>query len=179
MKYIEHKDNHTYVHLENKTICCKVVPETFVKELCLARLFSYEGMRQAVKLKLNIKTNIPIYVTYDLILIPTGSPRQKETIWINYAKIKDYRMLNYHTRVTFTDDSVVTINFSIKSLNKKFIECEKIINHLKTEKMSVYNMWLITFSSINIWQKSPNSDIITTINTIINLLEELYGKEND
>lgn len=179
MKYLIYKDNQTHVYLEKRTIVCNVVPQTFIKELCLSRLFSYDGMVQAIKQKLNIKTNVPIYLSYELIVFPITCPRYKETIWLNYKKIYRYLKEDYQTKVIFWDKTSIRLNVSYKTIEKKLRECEKIINHMATEKMSVYNMWLITFSSKHIWKKTRFNDIINTINTIINLLEELYGQEND
>lgn len=150
MKYIKYSNELLYVFLEKKTIMCQVLPLRFIKELCYSRLVSYEGMVFATKKKLNIKTNVPIYLSSDLVLFPTKSPRLKETIWVNYRKILKFKKLAHLTIITFNTGDEITLDCSFEFVKKKIFECDKIIKHLSSEKMSVYNMWLVTFSSIKI-----------------------------
>lgn len=102
---------------------------TIIKKLCEAHLFHYEYRIKYTKEKLNITTRTPIYISEQLILIPTKSPRNYHNVWINYANINHIMKVGRETKVVFNNLKDVKVDVSYDSFMKSIDQVKQIIHH--------------------------------------------------
>ena len=85
---------------------------TYIKLLCQKYLFTFEGYLKSCRVVFNYKYKIPLYISNKIQLIPTKSVKHMDTIWINYAEIKQFMTKNKQLLLIFYDGMEKTIEMS-------------------------------------------------------------------
>ncbi|MFP4186940.1 MAG: competence protein ComK [Acholeplasmataceae bacterium] len=88
---VEYIENNAYgaVIVENgKPIQTKRTNLAVIRDMCLDRLFSYEGYVKAVRKKIGICYRIPVYLDDENAFFPTRRTRDFANIWVNAEAIK-------------------------------------------------------------------------------------------
>ncbi len=128
MLYIRNKQNLSEVVFKNHTIYYERSAFSLVKSLAEKMFFSYESRVKQVKKQLNINVRIPLYLNNELLLIPTMSPKNYETIWLNYFKILKLVKNNQKTIVVFNNLESLEVNISYNILKRGLANAAVVLN---------------------------------------------------
>lgn len=92
----------------------------FLNELCIENLSTFDGRINAVRIKHNIKSLVPLYVSNECLLIPTSSIRNYECVWINYYMIQSYD----GNEIKMLDGSIIEVKKRVT--DRQIKTCEEI-----------------------------------------------------
>lgn len=97
--------------LNQPEITINLLLEDLLNQALLKDLTTLEGRIQAISLSYHIYKHIPIYLTNNLILMPTNNKKQIDNIYINSYNIIDMVTKNKdETIIIFFDNSQILIN---------------------------------------------------------------------
>lgn len=111
----------------NKVVIYKTI-RSYVNSLCIKNLSTLKGRIDATKKILNIKYNVPMYVSKDLILFKVND--KNSTIWINYVSIKDFGYKDKVATFLFNDLEILKMEVNKDTLLKRMKKIEMLIEHL-------------------------------------------------
>ena len=137
MLYIKQQPLGSTLFFEKYTTQSEKPPISIIKLLCHEVLTSYEARIALTKKRFKVHSIIPIYINPTLIMIPSGSPRNYETIWINYLKIASIQKYGNHTVVLFTDLSEVEIQMSYVRFKEKLKLCRIIYDYMESVQSQI------------------------------------------
>lgn len=104
----------------------------YINKLCLKKLSTYDGRRQATAKYLKEKCNIPIYINEDIILYPTKSIRCYDTVFVNFKEVLSIKKVSKgYTSFTFTNLFEIELEVSINKILNQHKRIEKLIYYLK------------------------------------------------
>jgi competence transcription factor ComK len=126
MNYITNNAYGCCLFQNNSIIKLNMSSITYIKHLCYEHLFTYQGYIKACKKKFGLKYKIPLYLSDMIQLFSTKNMRDIDTIWINYAQIRDYKPTDEGVCVYFYDGSSLNVKISYKSLNQQIIRLNTI-----------------------------------------------------
>lgn len=95
-------------------------PIKFINSLCIEYLSTYNGRRIAVIKKYGFKKLTPLYVNEHILLFPTGSSRDFDTLWVNYHEIQHV----YSDYIVMNNDEKLVVKASI--IDKQLKNCFEI-----------------------------------------------------
>ncbi len=128
--YITNEKNHTYIYQENKVSIHAISNLSYVKQMCMNHLFTYEGYIKSVKRMFGYHYKIPIFLHEGLQLIATKSVRNYDNIWINYASVESIDYIGNRIRLTFTSHRILIIEISKQAFNEQIKRLEVIKLHI-------------------------------------------------
>ncbi|MFA5719521.1 MAG: competence protein ComK [Acholeplasmataceae bacterium] len=144
MLYIHHLKGYSEIVYKDYERIVDKSNITIIKKLCKAHLFNYDYRIKYTKEIFNIRTRIPIYISENLIFIPTKSPRNYDNVWVNYANINHISKINGKTKVVFNNLKEIMVDISYDSLLKNINHVKRIIDHMNHIKAfiddSLYRM---------------------------------------
>lgn len=129
MLYIKNNYNVTHIVKKDETQKASKTALSIVKLLCEQQLFTYDSRIYLTKKHLDIKTKTPIYINKNILLIPTKSPKNYDSVWINYFEIFDYEEFEDKTVVLFNNLEEIIIDNTINSFRTSIRRAEKIIDY--------------------------------------------------
>lgn len=110
--------------------CINTSLKMFLNKHCLKNGSTLQGRLDFSKWILNT-SKLPIYINNAIILFPTKSLKNYETILINYKNIVDIYQNDTFTRIIFSDLSMIDINISFYTIKKQMDKCAKIVEFLQ------------------------------------------------
>lgn len=124
-----YKSNFKYSNLSNSL-------NYNIEKLCNKFLFSYNGYKKALKMKLNLKSLQPLYLNKNLILIPIKNIKDYDNLFINFKAITSIIKINSeNTKLIFDTGEFLNINKNINFFFEKEKEIIKIENYLNNLKI--------------------------------------------
>ncbi len=126
MNYLTHHPYGCIVYKNESYEVFNMSSISYIKQLCYDHLFTYQGYLKACQKKFEFKYKIPLYISDMIQLIPTKSYRNTDVIWINYASIKGYSILNKQIHIKFFDDSELIANISYQAFKTQIIRLNQI-----------------------------------------------------
>lgn len=130
MLYIQHKKGYSEIVFQTFESIIEKSNITVIKRICEVNLFNYNERIKLTKAKLNIKTKTPIYINQQILLIPTKSPRQYDTQWINFFSLLKIVKVNNKTKLIFKNLKTLNLDISYNSFMRSVHHAETIIKHL-------------------------------------------------
>ena len=103
--------------------------KSYINKLCLQYGSTLEGRTDFSRYILNT-SKLPIYVNKDIILFPTMSLRNYETVLINYCNIQEIYQIKDIVRIVFTNTKLLDVKISLYTIKNQMRKCRKIIEHL-------------------------------------------------
>jgi competence transcription factor ComK len=137
MLYIQQHPQGSSLVFEKYTTESEKAPISIIKLLCQELLMTYESRILLTKKRFNIHSMVPIYINSATLMMPTGSPRSYETIWINYLKIASIQKYGDHTVVLFTNLSEIEVNISYTRFKEKMKYCKIIYDYMENLQSSI------------------------------------------
>lgn len=101
-----------------------------IQLLCKKFLFTYEGYLEAVKQIIQLKYQIPIVLSNQLVLFPIKRVRDFDNIWINDYAIYDVINFDSGLKIIFKSKRILSIDFTYKEYLNTKIKIEKIKKHI-------------------------------------------------
>ncbi len=108
---------------------------SYVKHLCIERLFTYEGYLKAVQHVFEKRYRIPLYLDETLMLVPTQRVRDHENIWINYASVVDLIVAEDQLTLIFSHEKKLMINLKIESFQSQI----QLLNQIRKHKVKHFH----------------------------------------
>ncbi len=105
---------------------------SYIKKMCIAHLFTYEGYLKAVQKNLGKRYKIPVAINSNTLFIPLKRSRDYDNIWVNFASITDIHELDHSIEVVFVSKRKLYLDISMKSLRKQ-IKYLEAINNVKVK----------------------------------------------
>jgi len=111
-----------------------------INKMLNKRIRDFYVYNRLIKKHFNIKTNIPIFISNDVLLLPTKSYKAYDCIWVNYYEIKDMLKDEKKTIIRFKNGEVKVFDIKIGKLKRIIrdaliikeyfmnFECESVIN---------------------------------------------------
>jgi len=96
----------------------KVEGIRYINKLLNEKIRDFYSYNKIIRNKFNICSNIPIYVSKDIILLPIKRFSSYDCMWINYVNIKTYIPLNNKVMIRFMDDTIKSFDITIKKLER-------------------------------------------------------------
>ena len=106
--------------------------KSYINNLCMDNLSTFDGRRKAVVKLLNQRNNIPIYVDSKRFLYPTKSLREYDMFYINYFAVLSFKKIDsMNTLFVFNNLDELVINVSINKVVKQHKRIELIIQYFR------------------------------------------------
>jgi len=134
MNYIKRSTHGVAVYGKENKVYNKGLID-YVNTLCIRNMSTFQGRKEAVSKLLLSKTNLPIYVNEDVILYPTKSLREYDSILINYHNVLSFRSENEGTKIIFKDLSMLDLTENSQKIEKQHKKVKNILNHLISMKI--------------------------------------------
>ena len=109
--------------------------KNYINTLCLHHGSTLQGRLDFSKWVLKT-SKLPIYISPSILLFPTASLRNYDTVLINIHQVFDVYEVKDKTRVIFKDATSIDLIVSISTIKNQIKKSVKIIDFLKKE--SVY-----------------------------------------
>ncbi|WP_262096768.1 competence protein ComK [Paracholeplasma vituli] len=137
MLYIKQDSQGAHLVYENYTTHTNKASISILKLLCQSVLVTYEARILTTKKQFKIHTLTPLYINTKMLLIPTGSPRSYETIWINYLSIVSIQPYGKHTVVLFNNLTELEIPISYNRFKEKLKYCKIIYDYMEDAQTQI------------------------------------------
>lgn len=108
----------------------KIVKHSFediLNSVLIKDLTTLDGRLTAIKEKYNIRKNVPIYVSQDIILIQTKNKKENDNIYININNVVDIVEDINDTIIIFFDKSLLRVNKPYHLIKKYYDLSLKVI----------------------------------------------------
>ena len=112
----------------------------FINELLNLKIRDFYSYNRIISELLKIKTNIPVFISSNMVLLPIKAYKSYDCVWINYPEIKEIIDNRTKVLIKFKNSEIKEFDISFKKLNRiiknadiiityfKKIECESVIN---------------------------------------------------
>ena len=130
--YIQKSNRQTIIKQKDKVDVINEGINEVLNKLCLTNMSTLSGRIDACRSLLHLNKFTPIYVNYDLILLPLFSSRYWNQIYVNSCMVKEIKAIGEKTEIIFYDGAILDIDSSIKRI-KRLIE-----KSLKIRKTFIY-----------------------------------------
>lgn len=121
LEYVKNSLDGSIIYINNTMYNSKRRSKYIIELILKAHLTTIKGYYQGVSYYLNYKYNIPICLNKELILIQSGSIKEYDTFWINYAKVKiiSNNTIHFHSgnKLKYNNSDSYWVN-QIKKVNK-------------------------------------------------------------
>ncbi len=133
---IAKNDNQTIIYDVDKVRIINKSFKKIINDNCIYYGSTLDGRKKYIEKLLNIKYKVPILISErkKLIFIPINSFRSKESLLINYNKIKNYVEITNKLFLTCINNQEFDLNISKYSLDKLLVNAIKIVNILNWQK---------------------------------------------
>ncbi len=119
--YLKKGNRSTTIKLKNnQEILINNTLKEVLNNYCLKDLTTIEGRMKATSQVFNIRKHIPIYLSENLVLIPTKNKKEIDNIYINCYSVIDMIKDEEKTKVIFSDFSELIVNQPIRLLTKYY-----------------------------------------------------------
>ena len=106
--------------------------KSYINNLCMDNLSTFDGRRKAVIKLLNQRNNIPIYIDSERFLYPTKSLREYDMFYINYFAVLSFKKIDsMNTLFVFNNLDELVVNVSINKVVKQHKRIELIIQYFR------------------------------------------------
>lgn len=124
MNYIVKKGSFIYVDGEiiNTTL------RKFLNDLPKPYFKTIISIRETVRTKLNIKRNIPLYISKEILLVPINIDDGR--YFINFNKVKETYTKDKTTTILFNDCSSINLNISKRFIDRINKNVEKLRDYI-------------------------------------------------
>lgn len=113
---------------EGKVIDCALYPNKVIERNCKFHAQSYSSRKDLTKQLTNVNSKTPIIVDLfgSYLFFCTHSDRVYHNSWINLQHVSTYQGSNGSTRVLFHNNEEITIDISMHSFNKQYLNALKL-----------------------------------------------------
>jgi competence protein ComK len=137
---VPNDNNSSIIYEEDNDFVVRKDCFSIVKDSCLYFGSTFEGRKCGAKDYLNCQFKVPIIIedSKNLIVFPTSSYRRKDTIWIAYQNLLDYKKSDVNdTILYFKNSSTLKINVKYNIIDNQFIRCVKF-NDLANKRKNIF-----------------------------------------
>lgn len=134
--YIKQTEQGTKIYQKKHTLTVQKTSLSMIKDLCMSHLFTYEGYLKACKRIFHVTQLVPVYLSEDIMMIPSGRVRDYETIWINAAAVIDAEDYNNQTRLTFINQEKLIIHMSFY----KYLRAKHVLKKIRNTKVKHFHL---------------------------------------
>ncbi|PKK94264.1 MAG: hypothetical protein CVV61_00510 [Tenericutes bacterium HGW-Tenericutes-6] len=134
--YLKQTNLGTEIYQKTQKMITSKSPLSVIKALCIAHLCTYEGYIKSVQSLFHIKQLIPVYLSDDLMLIPTGRVRDYLTIWVNVSEVIDIKPLEHKTMLTFSNQENLVILMSLR----KYLRAKHVLEKIRNTKVKHFHL---------------------------------------
>jgi competence transcription factor ComK len=119
--YFNYEQEKVNILADNKIIVEEKSLVNVIKELCLINGAELSGfLKASQKLMPNVKI-LPIFLGYhNIILVPLGSYKDNEGVWLNPEMYLNCYSDDDITYIRFVDKTEIKVKYSIKTINNQF-----------------------------------------------------------
>ena len=137
IEYIINSAKGTTVYQTDQITHVSMFNLNYVKKLCHEALFSMEGYHEAIRKRLGITYNIPIYIHDELMLIQTKRMRDYDNIWINAAAIQMVKETDSGICIVFLSGRKIYLSLALNRFKAR-LKCLIMIRNLKVKHFHVH-----------------------------------------
>lgn len=138
MLYIHQNATGAVLFFEKYQTQTEKPPISIIKLLCQEMLTTYEARLQQTKQRFKVNSLVPIYINSNILMIPTGSPRNYETLWVNYLKIASIQKYGTKTVVLFTNLHEIEVDMSYTRFKEKMKYCKIIYDYMENVQTQIF-----------------------------------------
>ncbi len=103
----------------------------YINTLCIKELITYKGRIEATRKKLDIQSNIPVFISQELLLFPTVSVRNWDCFFINYFEVLSVTSENGKAIIFFNDLTQISLDIGENRIFNQVKKCEQILSYLE------------------------------------------------
>ena len=100
---------------------------SIVKSLCLNHKFTYGGYIKAIKHTYGFGYKIPVVLSDELCLIPSGRARDYDTVWINMYAVHDIHPHEDGVIITFSSGRTLYLKISLNTFKRQIKRIQALI----------------------------------------------------
>ena len=100
----------------------------YLSDLSIPHFKNIKSMRDTVRENLNIKRNIPLYISKDILLVPVKT--NNITYYINFSNVKETITKESITTFIFCDKSYINLNISKRIIERILKNTEKVYDYI-------------------------------------------------
>ena len=119
-------DNHSLLYVDGVLIDKTI--NKYLSSLSIPHFKNIKSMRDTVKENLNIKRNIPLYISKDILLVPIKT--YNITYYINFSNVKETITKESITTFIFYDKSYINLNISKCIIERILKNTEKVYDYI-------------------------------------------------
>ncbi len=130
-------ENISKVYEEEAEYIVSKSSNAIIKENCEFYGSSYEGRCKGTKKLTGIKSKFPIIIeeSRNIIFFPTSSVRSDNNTWIALNNIKDYKIDNLNSIITFKNNENLDLDISYYSLDNQICRAHMLNSKLYDKKV--------------------------------------------
>ncbi|MBP5343216.1 competence protein ComK [bacterium] len=102
----------------------------YLTHLSMSYFKSIDAMRKATKTYCNIKSEMPMYLSKEILLMYSGNLQSDDIILINYFSIKDTIIYIDKTTFIFKDETKLTISMSEYRVKRMIKNAKKLYSYV-------------------------------------------------
>ena len=100
----------------------------YLFDLSIPHFKNIKSMRDTVRENLNIKRNIPLYISKDVLIVPIKT--KNITYYINFSNVKETITKESITTFIFYDKSYINLNISKRIIERIIKNIEKVYDYI-------------------------------------------------
>lgn len=130
MYYIKRSNDGIIVKGEFHELLIKSGIKSYLNNLCMDNLSTFDGRRKAISKLIKHKNNVPIYVNKDIFVYPTKSLREYDMLFINYHAVLSYKKIERNkTLFVFNNLEELVVEVSINKIMKQHQRIELVYQY--------------------------------------------------
>lgn len=131
MYYIKRYNDGILVKGEFHELLIKTGIKSYLNNLCMDGLSTFDGRRKAITKLIMQKNNVPIYVSNKIFVYPTKSLREYDMLFINYHEVLSYKKIAKNkTLFVFNNLEELVVEVSINKIIKQHQRIELVYQYL-------------------------------------------------
>lgn len=131
MYYIKRYNEGILVKGEFHELLIKTGIKSYLNNLCMESLSTFDGRRKAITKLIMHKNNVPIYVNNRIFVYPTKSLREYDMFFINYHEVLSYKEIERNkTLFVFSNLEELVVEVSINKIIKQHKRIELVYQYL-------------------------------------------------
>jgi len=131
MYYIKRYNEGILVKCEFSELLIKTGIKSYLNNLCMDSLSTFEGRKKAITKLISHRNNVPIYINKNTFVYPTKSLREYDMLFINYHEVLSYKKLDkYNTLFVFKNLEELVVEVSVKKIVKLHERIELVYQHI-------------------------------------------------
>lgn len=119
-----------------------------INKMLNGKIRDFYSYNKLVKKILDIKTNIPIYIDKNTLLLPIKTYKAYDCIWINYFNVLEVVDLPNKTLIKFKNEEIKAFEIDMKKYNRIVNNAIKVLNYFsnlinwKRKQLKIYNFYI-------------------------------------